>query len=156
MVITSATTRHTTGYLTANGTAQALFSVRAAASPIPVYPANNDTGIPLSVTIKWRKTPVDSFVILYVDTGLNSPLLTIDTIFYPDTQKTKTLTVAGAHYTYAVVGVNPGGTAVGCPPGVNPCVWTFKTASSSGRRINNSTIIGIGTWIGGGGIGRRR
>jgi uncharacterized repeat protein (TIGR02543 family) len=145
-VIASTTTRHTTMYLTANGTAQALFGVRAGAAPTLYFPANGDTGVNKSATLRWRLNAVDSAYIVEIDTAatFNSALLQRDTL--TDTTWAVTLTRDSTVYSWRGYGLNSGGKSSAS------AAWTAKTA----RPAINSGIyfggvaalgLGLGAWF---------
>ena len=140
-VITSTTTRHTTMYLSSNGTAQALFGTRAAVVPVLYLPNQNDTNQATTLAFKWHPQAADSGYYLWYDTTLsfNSPLLVKDTL--TDTSKTVVLGLTNSWYHWKVAGFNGGGTSAYSSP------RTFKTMPAA-RRRRGGMNIGIGIGIG--------
>ena len=148
-VITSTTTRHTTMYLTANGTAHALFGTRTAVVPTLDYPANGDTAISKTVTVRWHPNAADSAYTIEIDStaSFNSTLLQTYTV--TDTFKNVTLTLNSTSYKWKVLGFNNGSTSA------YSSTQTFKTAQIDSVAIKladggvDTIRLGTATFISG-------
>ena len=117
--------------MTANAT------IKTAAAPTLVYPANGDTALSKSLTFRWHPQAADSFYIIQVDSSasFNSTLLQTDST--TDTTKAITLTLDSTIYRWHVKGANHGGASA------YSAAWTAKTAASSGG--NGGLVGGLAT-----------